>query len=112
MGSLSPESPSIVVTSPSTVAARQKQESTRTPSTSTVQAPHWPWSHPFLVPVSASRSRSASSKVTRGSSSSRCSRPFTFSTTCMGPSHLLIRQGPSLHRPATYTREAEHRFRG
>jgi hypothetical protein len=36
-------SPSIVVTSlPSTVAASVRQESTRFPSTSTVQAPHWP----------------------------------------------------------------------
>ena len=40
----------------------------RRPSTSTVQAPHWPRSQPFLVPVRPRRSRSASSSVTRGSS--------------------------------------------
>ena len=46
--------PSIVVTSrPSAIAASVRQERTRRPSSSTVQAPHWPWSQPFLVPVSA-----------------------------------------------------------
>src|SRR5215475_1481724 len=35
----------------------------------TVQAPHWPRSQPFLVPVKSKRSRSRSSSVTRGSSS-------------------------------------------
>ena len=41
--------PSIVVTSrPSRVAVSVRHERTRRPSTSTVQAPHWPWSQPFL----------------------------------------------------------------
>ena len=44
------------------------------PSTSTVQAPHWPWSQPFLVPVRSRRSRSRSSRVVQGAtwSSRRC----------------------------------------
>ena len=50
-----------------------RQELTRRPSTSTVHAPHWPWSHPFLVPVRSAISRRASSSVTRGSSCSVCS---------------------------------------
>ncbi len=41
----------------------------RRPSTRMVQAPHWPRSHPFLVPGRSSRSRNRSSSVTRGSSS-------------------------------------------
>ena len=45
-------SPSIVVISaPSCMTASVRQELMRRPSTSTVQAPHWPWSQPFLVPV-------------------------------------------------------------
>ena len=35
--------------------------------TMTVQAPHWPWSQPFLVPVRPICSRSASSRVVRAS---------------------------------------------
>jgi hypothetical protein len=50
-------SPSIVVTGPRTAMARVRHPSTRTPSTSTVQAPHWPWSQPFFAPVSASLAR-------------------------------------------------------
>ena len=42
--------------------ARVRQDSTRRPSTSTVQAPHWPWSQPFLVPVGPDVRASASSK--------------------------------------------------
>ena len=56
-------------------------DSTRRPSTCTVQAPHWPWSHPFLLPVRPAYSRSASSSVTRGSSWSARSRPLTRSVT-------------------------------
>ena len=55
--------PSIVVTSrPWTLAASVRQDSTRRPSISTVQAPHWPWSQPFLPPVSPRCSRNASSR--------------------------------------------------
>ena len=38
----------------------------RLPSTSTVQAPHWPWSQPFLVPVRSRSWRSRSSSVVQG----------------------------------------------
>src|SRR6202142_4150354 len=44
----------------------------------TVQAPHWPRSQPFLVPVRSRCSRRRSSRVTRGSSSRIVLRtPFT-----------------------------------
>ena len=71
-------SPSTVVTRlPWTVAASVRHDSTRRPSTWTVQAPHWPRSQPFLEPVSPSRSRSASSSVTRGSTVSLRRSPLT-----------------------------------
>ena len=61
--------PSMVrMSAPSRLTASARQELIRRPSTSTVQAPHWPRSQPFLVPVRSSRSRSRSSSVTRGSS--------------------------------------------
>src|SRR6266545_4494121 len=59
----------------------------RRPSIRTVQAPHCPWSHPFLALVIPSRSRSASSNVVRVSTTRRRSTPSTYSviptsTTC------------------------------
>src|SRR5258706_11800361 len=42
-----------------------------------VQAPHCPWSQPFLGPVSPRRSRSASRSIVRVSMTRRCSVPFT-----------------------------------
>ncbi len=60
--------PSMVVTvAPSMLAASTRQELARRPSTRTVQAPHWPWSQPFLVPVNPSRWRSRSSSVVQAS---------------------------------------------
>ncbi len=83
---VAPARPSIVVTCrPSTEAARVRQDSTRSPSTWTVQAPHWPWSQPFLAPVRSMCSRSASSREVRTSITSRCSRPLTVSTVSAGP---------------------------
>ena len=41
----------MVTSWPSQATASVRQASTRRPSTQTVQAPHVPWSQPFLVPV-------------------------------------------------------------
>src|SRR5438132_14113476 len=71
----------VITRLPSVWTASVKHERTRRPSTSTVQAPHWPWSQPFLVPVSPSRSRSASSSETLGSTSSAWSVPLMVSRT-------------------------------
>ena len=49
----------------------------RLPSISTVHVPQAPSLHPFLVPLSPSRSRRKSSSVTRGSTSAVTARPFT-----------------------------------
>ena len=74
--------PSMVVISwPSCITASVRQALMRLPSTSTVQAPHWPRSQPFFEPVSPTTSRSASSSVTRGSSASRWSMPLMRRTT-------------------------------
>src|SRR5436309_5962699 len=66
---------------PSHCAAKVRHDSTRFPSTSTVHAPHAPWSQPFLVPVRSRRSRSASSNVVRLSSRNGCAPPLTRSVT-------------------------------
>ena len=54
MGARSPGWPIpsiVVISSPSCMTASDRQELIRRPFTITVQAPHWPWSQPFLVPV-------------------------------------------------------------
>src|SRR5262249_26363194 len=60
-------------------AARVRQELMRRPSRWTVQAPQEPRSQPFFVPVSSRFSRSALSKVVRGSIVSGWRLPFTSS---------------------------------
>ena len=83
--------PSIVVTSlPSKETARARQALIRLPSVSTVQAPQAPWSQPFLGPVTPSRSRSRSSRLTQGSTSTVSTEPFTFS--CISIPRLLSSQ--------------------
>lgn len=87
-GSSPSASPSIVVTSrPSHVIASVRQASTLRPSTHTVQAPQVPWSQPFLEPVRSRCSRSASSRLTRGSSATTRPFPFTerFTLAASGP---------------------------
>src|SRR2546422_5311244 len=81
--------PSIVVISfPSCIRARLRQESTRLPFTCTVHAPHCPWSQPFLVPVSATVSRIQSSSVVRGSRRNWWSLPLMRSLIGTAPSIL------------------------
>src|SRR6266852_3980397 len=62
----------------------------------TVQAPHWPRSQPFFVPVNSKRSRRRSRSVTRGSSSKTVLvTPFTFrvsDTDMRGLPKVVIRQ--------------------
>ena len=59
----------VVTSAPSCITASVRQELIRWPSTRTVQAPHWPWSQPFLVPVRSRCSRSRSSSVVQGATS-------------------------------------------
>src|SRR4051794_21120708 len=60
---------------------RLRQELMRRPSAITVQAPHWPWSQPFLVPVRCRCSRNASSSVVRVSTATSRRRPLTLKKT-------------------------------
>lgn len=62
---------------PAQRTASVRQLRTRRPSTCTVQAPQAPWSQPFFVPVRSSRSRSTSSRLSRGSTSRVYSRSLT-----------------------------------
>src|SRR5947209_13648280 len=84
-----PASPSAVTISASWCAtARARQLFTRRPSSRTVQAPHCPWSQPFLGPVSPRRSRSASRSVVRVSMKSWCAAPFTWRVIFMSILHV------------------------
>ncbi len=67
----------VVISCPWASTARVRQAYRAIPSKSTVQAPHSPRSHPGLVPVSPSFSRSTNSRVQRGSTRSLWDRPFT-----------------------------------
>ena len=73
----------VVISSPSCITARERHELMRRPFTCTVQAPHWPWSQPFLVPVRWIDSRRQSRSVVRGSSDRSYERPLTCSETGM-----------------------------
>src|SRR3984885_5426108 len=71
----------VVTSSPSTETARVRQLLMRRPLTKTVQAPHWPWSQPFLVPVSFRSSRRRSRSEVRESTLSCFSSPLTVTET-------------------------------
>ena len=71
----------VVTSRPSHCAARVRHDSTRLPSSSTVHAPHAPWSQPFFVPVRPSSSRRASNSVVALWSRSRCAVPLTRNVT-------------------------------
>jgi len=69
----------VVICAPSFITASVRHELIRRPSTRTVQAPHWPWSQPFLVPVRPRWMRSASSSVVHGARVSLFATPLTWS---------------------------------
>ena len=59
----------VVIDAPSACTARQVHDLTATPSSSTVQAPHWLVSQPTLVPVRPPSSRRKWTSSSRGSTS-------------------------------------------
>src|SRR5205807_2522996 len=67
----------VVISAPLATTAKVRQELTRRPSRRTVQAPHWPWSQPFLLPVSSKCSRRASRSEVRVSRVRVCGVPLT-----------------------------------
>src|SRR5699024_11433278 len=68
---------------PSTCTASIRQLRLARPSTSTVQAPHTPCSHPTWVPVAPSSCRRKSHNWVRGSAYPLRSRPFRVRVTRM-----------------------------
>src|SRR6266853_4582186 len=78
----------VVISPPSCIKARLRQEFTRLPFTCTVHAPHCPWSQPFFVPVRATVSRRQSSSVVRGSTRSWWSLPLMRSVIGTAPSRF------------------------
>src|ERR1700674_5280828 len=87
---------------PSYWTASVRHERIRSPSTSTVHAPHAPWSQPFFVPVRCRWSRKASSRLTRGSSVRVRRVPLTSSTPVgCNKADTSARLGGQF--PATYT---------
>src|SRR5260370_27717269 len=79
----------VVTSRPSHCAASIRHDTMRLPSSRTVQAPHAPWSQPFLVPVRPRWSRSASSRVTWLSSCTKDTEPLTVSFTVNGSVSLV-----------------------
>src|SRR5215210_5260417 len=67
----------VTISSSWNATASARQLLIRRPASRTVQAPHWPWSQPFLGELIPSRSRSASRSVVRVSTVRRCSVPST-----------------------------------
>src|SRR5437867_10166547 len=67
----------VVIGLPCTAASRVRHERTGRPSTSTVQAPHWPSPQPYLVPVRSSSSRRTARRVVSGSTSTSLGWPLT-----------------------------------
>src|SRR5215467_2789641 len=84
-------SPSMVDTSlPAVSTARTRQESTRTPSSNTLQAPQLPLLHPSFVPVSPRSSRSTSNRLCRDSQRKSTSSPLIRVWMCiLGMAHRL-----------------------
>ena len=90
-------SPSIVVTSrPSYCTASARHDRIRSPSTSTVQAPHAPWLQPFFVPKSSKCSRTKSSNETRASVGTGASRPLMIIDTPEPPFNELLTEATLL----------------
>src|SRR6188472_2610926 len=59
------------------------QDREATPSMCTVQAPHWPMPHPYLVPLRSRTSRRTQSSGVSGATSTVVVLPLTFRVTAM-----------------------------
>ena len=96
----------VMISSSSCMIASDRQELMRRPLTRTVQAPHWPWSQPFFVPVRSRCSRSASSSVVLMSASNCRRTPFTLRLVKPDPSaDWLGLEVPNSPRPQKFTME-------
>src|SRR5438093_8962229 len=85
----------VVVGVPTARPAGNEQERTARPFISTVQAPHWPMPHPYLVPVSPIESRRTHSSGVSGSASTAYWMLLTRSVNAMTALPLVAdRKGP------------------
>src|SRR5258708_19409802 len=66
----------VVICAPAAALTGNEQDLVATPSTWTVQAPHWAMPQPNLVPVSPSVSRRTQSNGVSGSTSTSCVCPL------------------------------------
>src|SRR2546423_14862270 len=67
----------VVISAPLACTASMRHDRAAAPSTSTVQAPHTPCSHPMWVPVRSRSSRRKSASVLRGSTVAARDSPLT-----------------------------------
>ncbi len=73
----------VVILRPTSEPMGEMHERRASPSTWTVQAPHWAMPHPNLVPVRPSTSRSAHSRGMLGSASTWRSAPLMLRLTIL-----------------------------
>lgn len=69
------------------------------PSLRTVQAPHWPSPHPYLLPVKSRWSRRTVSRLVCESASMRCLLPLTNSSAILSISHPKVEAEGSALNP-------------
>src|ERR1051325_9945034 len=74
----------VVIRRPATDRIGVTQDRTATPSSSTVQAPHCPSPHPYLLPVRSKSSRSTLSKLRSGSAATLVWYPLSFNSVMFG----------------------------
>src|SRR5262249_28169199 len=71
------------------------QDRVATPSIRTVQAPHWPSPHPYLLPVKSRSSRNTHRRLLSGSHFTRRLDPLTWSSSVSNICHLAMAIGRS-----------------
>src|ERR1700739_822738 len=81
----------VVIRVPATAPTGIEQERCATPSTWTVQAPHWAMPQPYLVPVIPSVSRSTHRSGVSGSTSTLWLGPFVMSVGIHVPPGCVLR---------------------
>src|SRR6202140_1209120 len=83
----------VVICLPTTAATGSEQERIATPSTWTVQAPHWAMPQPYLVPVMPIVSRNTQSKGVESSTSALWDWPLMDSEIILNPPIRRDRRG-------------------
>src|SRR5438552_2723194 len=82
----------VVIRLPAAFDTGVMHDRTGSPSSRTVQAPHWPSPHPYLVPVRSRSSRSTLNRLLSEEAFTRCVIPFTSSSVMLGMFTLSVIQ--------------------